>query len=153
MPFPNGHLHRGSFHGKCNVHWPMPSTSMHSKTHVHRNWGEGPAHFQWPFCKCPLALVYIAHAYPNGQCPLQKPRHNKLLSLFSQDTVNEPNGFQPCIWHGWLHAHDQPQNHGRPLNINIQEPHVSHLNATVKCPPSSPELLPFQCPCPCIIAL
>ena len=79
-----------------------------------------------------------------------KTQHSKLLSLFSQaqDSVcNESNGFQPCLWHVWLHAHAQPPNHGIPLSINIQKPHVSHLNGTVKCPPSAPELLPFQCPC------
>ena len=54
-------------------------------------------------------------ANANGQCPMQKPRHKKLLSLFSQDNVcNESHGLQPCLWHGWLHAHAQPQNH--PVN-------------------------------------
>ena len=69
------------------------------------------------------------------------------LDLAQDNVCNESNGLQPCLWHGWLHAHAQPQNHGRPLNINVQEPHVSHGNSTVKCPSSSPELAPFQWPC------
>ena len=67
------------------------------------------------------------------------------LSLAQDNVCNESSGLQPCPWHGWLHAHAQPQNHGRPLSL--QEPHVSHLNSTVKCPSSSPELAPFQWPC------
>ena len=68
------------------------------------------------------------------------------LDLAQDSVCNESNGLQPCLWHGWLHAHAQPQNHGIPLNIHVRKPHVSHGNSTVKCPSSSPELAPFQWP-------
>ena len=74
------------------------------------------ASVQWPWytlhMPIPMANVQCRNLDTTSCCP------------FSHRHCNESNGFEPCLWHGWLHAHAQPQNHGRPLNINLHEPHV-----------------------------